>query len=48
MKRHLNCLKIVTVNCYSRLITGFVNRLTGRVSQVEQELLPFPDHPGFE
>ena len=33
------------------LITGFVTRLTRRVSLVEQELLTFPEHlsspPGF-
>jgi len=36
--------------CYT-VITGFVARLTRRVSLVEQELLTLPDHlsspPGF-
>ena len=30
---------------HSWLITGFVNRLTRRVSLVEQELLTLPEHP---
>jgi hypothetical protein len=29
---------------HSRLITGFITRLTRRVSLVEQELLTFPEH----
>ena len=29
---------------HSRLITGFVTRLTGRVPLVEQELLTLPEH----
>jgi hypothetical protein len=30
---------------HSRLITGFVTRLTGRVSLVEQKLITLPEHP---
>ena len=30
---------------HSRLITGFVTRLTRRVPPVEQELLTLPEHP---
>ena len=38
------CRKHVPVFPHSRLITGFVTRLTRRVPLVEQELLTLPEH----